>query len=52
MFFFSRKYPVEKMQGAVVGRRKIDSYVMYFTILKKITLIDFGKSGESGESEM
>ena len=42
------KYPVEKMQSAVVGRRKIDSYIMYFTILKKIPLIDLGKSGSVG----
>ena len=48
VFFFSRKYPVEKMQSAVVGRRKIDSYIMYFTILKKIPLIDLGKSGSVG----
>ena len=32
------------MQSAVVGRRKIDSYIMYFTILKKIPLIDLGRS--------
>lgn len=49
VFFFSRKYPVEKMQSAVVGRRKIDSYIMYYTILKKIPLIDLGKSGSVGK---
>ena len=40
------------MQSAVVGRRKIDSYIMYFTLLKKIPLIDLGKSWNARRNEL
>ena len=33
------------MQPAVIGRRKIDSYIMYFTAKRGIALIDVSKAG-------
>ena len=33
-----------KMDNAVIGRRKIDSYVMYFAFIKKIPTIDISKA--------
>ncbi|KAK8795966.1 hypothetical protein WA171_003931 [Blastocystis sp. BT1] len=44
IFIFSKAYPIDKMANAVIGRRKIDSYVLFFTISNKITLIDLTKA--------
>lgn len=33
------------MANAVIGRRKIDSYVLFFTTSHRITLIDLTSAG-------
>ena len=45
IFIFSKLYPVDKMANAVIGRRKIDSYVLFFTTSHRITLIDLTSAG-------
>ncbi|KAK8807876.1 hypothetical protein WA588_006364 [Blastocystis sp. NMH] len=40
LFVFSREFPVTRMAEAVIGRRKIDSYVMFFSTIRRIPLID------------
>ena len=50
---FSREFPVTRMAEAVIGRRKIDSYVMFFTNLRGIPLIDCSTGGRNwGEIAM
>lgn len=36
---------MESMRTAVIGRRKIDSYIMYYTTKSGSALVDITKSG-------
>lgn len=46
---FSREFPVTRMAEAVIGRRKIDSYVMFFSTIRRIPLIDCSAGGRCWE---
>lgn len=39
------------MENAVIGRRKIDSYVLYYTYMKRIPMIDISSGSLSIEKE-
>lgn len=43
LFIFSSSFPIQRMAKAVIGRRKIDSYVLYFVYLKKYPIIDISR---------